>query len=469
MDEYNKINIKGRKEINKDIKNYISELDKKKVFLNSFKKRFFNNIKTNTITLKIITLSNLLNQFENTIKLSLEIILSYQDIILFNNKQNPLKIESPKETIKSKKKISNGNASNYMTNNSDNNFIENFTINHNNSKRIELKTNLIEGNKKDCLNKTIKNKFNYYNKQNNSHLFKNYSFSKNNNNIQSDRMPYHLYLKNQLSNLIDNKNQNLTKFHENDKIDFFSFPSLKEKTLKTLYNYKYINSEKNNITNINNLNIVKYHKNFNNLQLDQTDAIENKLNEIRAKTPIRKALRSLIKEKKFSNNSCNQARNKNNNDINNDGIGEELIQKIKKVEKIKKFFSEKYGGCKFCNFLKKYKKGQLNINEIKNEFDIISSMLELKEKKKNKIKNINKIAPISKENLLSDSEVINKSKSPIGIRKKILIHKYKNKNNINIDNQKNKKNNKDADNYKSNIPSSRFNNIEELIKSFNNY
>ena len=74
-------------------------------------------------------------------------------------------------------------------------------------------------------------------------------------------------------------------------------------------------------------------------------------------------------------------------------------------------------------------------------------------------------------NLINGSENYNKSKTPIGIRKRILIQKNKNNSKINakdIKKKKNEINNKDIKRLnKFRIPkSNRYNNIEDLINNY---
>ena len=460
-------NITKKEEKEIKIKNILSEIDNKKDFLKSFKKRYLNKIKTDNITLKINNLNKLINEFEKTISLVLEILLSYQEELQSNNKI-PIKLKNIKENNRN---VSNENYNYSLNNKKDNSYFKNDSIIPKNSKRIIIKNHSIEANKDNSSNNKININCNNNDKNNNSCSLKNISFNKTYNKQNVD-MPYYLFLKNQLSHLANNNNSNIGLFH-----NFYGkkFPSLKEKTLQTLYNTEYINYNKNkketfNSNNYNTNNeIIKENNNINSLELDNRSNSENNLNSVKAKTPIRKSLRALIKEKNVSNKSCHQMKNKFNDKNNNIYDDEELIKKINESEKYKLYFSDKYGEGNYFNFINKYKKNLLNKKLIQNELNLISRVIELNEKKENN----NYYKKDSLNNLINGSENYNKSKTPIGIRKRILIQKNKNNNKINTKDIKKKKNvifNKDIkrlNEYR--IPkSNRYtNNIEELIKNFN--
>lgn len=92
-------------------------------------------------------------------------------------------------------------------------------------------------------------------------------------------------------------------------------------------------------------------------------------------------------------------------------------------------FAEKYGdGDKF---LSNYNNGKINEKEIKNELIIISSVIQLKEKKENIICDKKNNLPIRKVNKYNNSKNLDREKTPIGIRRQILIQKYKNDDNKN--------------------------------------
>ena len=474
MIENIKKNKKEKEEIT--IKSCLSEIDNKKYFLNSFKKRYLNNIKNENISLKIKTLNNLINEFEKTISLVLEILLSYQEELQSNNKI-PIKIKNTKANNNKKRNISKDNYNYSLNDKKDNSYFKNNSTIPKNSKRIIIKNNSIEANKENSSNNKNNLNFNNTIKNNNSYSLKKIRLNETN-SIQNVKMPYHLFLKNQLSYINDKKNNNNSLFPYNTNSYSKKFPSLKEKTLRTLYNTENMNNSKNKneTSNFNNYNTnnenSKEKNNINSLEVVNRSNSEKNFNKIKAKTPIRRSLRALLKEKKISNNSCNQMRNKFN-DINYNTIDDDdLIKKINESEKYKSYFSNKYGEGNYFNFINKYKKNLLNYNLIKNEFNLISRVIELNEKKENNIYYKKNSLSISKENILNGTENYNnKYKTPIGIRKRILIQKNKNNSKINakdIKKKKNEINNKDIKRLnKFRIPkSNRFNNIEDLINNY---
>ena len=471
-------NLKEKKTTDKNIRAFLSEIDNKKKFINSFKKRYLNNlkIKNDTIAIKFNSLNNFVKEFERAITLSLEIILSYQEDLHFNeiNKNNtiPIKIKNGNETsIKKMKNLSNGN-NNYSDNKKNETYLKgknNILFNNRNGKPLTFRTQSIEVDKNNNIynQEKINENNDEFNSCNNSFLFKKYSFNKSN-NIQNDNTPYHLYLKNQMNYLMDKRNfYNIMKFSENSYKN--NFPSLKERTLKTLYNLEYINSRKNKNENNKNDEILKQNNDDNIFDLNKNNVnYDRKVNKIKTKTPIRRALRALIKEKKLFNKSCHQIRNnfnKKNVIIINDDA-DDLIKEIEKSKKYKLYFSEKYGEGNYYNFLNKYRNGEINQKEIKNELNIISNVFDLKRKNENIIKNKKNNSTLINKNISNDNELFKRSKTSVGIRKKLLIQKYQNDNSINKHKNINNKDFKKLN--KSKIPkSNRYNNIEDLINSFN--
>ena len=441
--------------INEKIYNFLKEINNKKDFLNSFKKRNIkynknskNNNKSESILINFNTLNNLINEFEKSISLSLEIILLLQNVNKKNINKIPINLKENK----------NSHYNEYYNN-----------TNNTNNKRLLFKTFSIKTNKNN-INRVFNN-FNKINKTEKNICDNNYC--SNNDKIQNDKLPYHLYLKNQLNTFSKNKNNknNNNLFHFKDNSYRHNFPSLKERTLQTLYNSENINYNKRNNNDLENNksdddellsedNI--YDKDFNNNNLG------NNTNKIKTKTPIRKALRALIKEKNMYNKSCNQFRNTNYNtiDTNENENDDDLINRINESKIFKLYFAQKYGDGKYNNFLDKYKNNLINKKEIENEMIIISNIYELKEKNEQNLKTY--YSSISNNN---SNDLLNKPKTSIGVPKRLLLKKNNIKNSIINDKKQIKNNNKkNLKNYIT-IPKSnrnnKYTNIEELIKSFN--
>ena len=282
------------------------------------------------------------------------------------------------------------------------------------------------------------------------------------NNLKMSNNLYRTYLNGQNiynSNSVDTFN-NYTAFNTyNSGLDELyyrkkNYPSLKEKTLRTLYNKEYIDD-----VNRQNNTIPDNH-------------FDNKSFDPKPKNHIKKGLRTLIKEKQFGNKSCDQLikstkREKNSNNSKED---ENLLKKINSSEKCKNYFSEKYGKGSFLNFLNKYKMGILNGQEIRNDYNIFANLIELKEEIKNNMnknqnnnKKSNKKHNINKSDKLNDKNKFMKSNAQIGIRKNYLNKKVNSVNrNVNGKNRdyldKKDINNRPIMN--------NYSNIEELIKSF---
>ncbi len=176
-------NLKEKKTTDKNIRAFLSEIDNKKKFINSFKKRYLNNlkIKNDTIAIKFNSLNNFVKEFERAITLSLEIILSYQEDLHFNeiNKNNtiPIKIKNGNETsIKKMKNMSNGN-NNYSYNKKNETYLKgknNILFNNRNGKPLTFRTQSIEVDKNNNIynQEKINENNDEFNSCNNSFLFK---------------------------------------------------------------------------------------------------------------------------------------------------------------------------------------------------------------------------------------------------------------------------------------------------------
>ena len=246
-------NIDNQK-ITQKIREFLSILGSKKDVIKIFKKRYINHINKNnennesfekkeiTTTIKIRSLNNLLNEFEKLIQLSLELILFFQDVIKKNSNTKIKNDESfdkkelfnVKNFYDSKNYISNLNITDKLK-------YKKYSKKYNNNTFNNLDTDIID---------------NY--KPKNTDLFSNY---RNYNSVNSLVRNNHI-----------NSNEHISYNFDN------IVPSLKEKTLRTLY--------KDN-----------YSQNENNIFLNIKSSFRSK-QESKIRIPIRNVLRALIKENK---------------------------------------------------------------------------------------------------------------------------------------------------------------------------
>ena len=246
-------NIDNQK-ITQKIREFLSILGSKKDVIKIFKKRYINHINKNnennesfekkeiTTTIKIRSLNNLLNEFEKLIQLSLELILFFQDVLKKNSntkiKNDELfdkkELFNVKNFYDSKNYISNLNITDKLK-------YKKYSKKYNNNTFNNLDTDIID---------------NY--KPKNTDLFSNY---RNYNSVNSLVRNNHI-----------NSNEHISYNFDN------IVPSLKEKTLRTLY--------KDN-----------YSQNENNIFLNIKSSFRSK-QESKIRIPIRNVLRALIKENK---------------------------------------------------------------------------------------------------------------------------------------------------------------------------
>ena len=246
-------NIDNQK-ITQKIREFLSILGSKKDVIKIFKKRYINHINKNnennesfekkeiTTTIKIRSLNNLLNEFEKLIQLSLELILFFQDVLKKNSNTKIKNDESfdKKELFNVKKFY---DSKNYISN----------------------------------LNITDKLKYKKYSKKYNNNTFNNFdtdiidNYKPKNTDLFSNYRNY-----NSVNSLVRNNHINS---NEHISYNFDNIvPSLKEKTLRTLY--------KDN-----------YSQNENNIFLNIKSSFRSK-QESKIRIPIRNVLRALIKENK---------------------------------------------------------------------------------------------------------------------------------------------------------------------------
>ena len=267
--EEKKSNIDNKK-INQKIKDFLSIISNKKDFLKIFRKRHINYInkaseKKESITIKITSLNNLIKEFEKLVQSSLELILFFQDA--FNQCSN-VKISKEEKNDDLIDEDIFYNSKYYISNISNLNITDKLKYKtyskiYTNKTVSDFNTELIENNK--TKNTDILNNFRNYN------------------SVKS------LIRNNHINGNI-NRNEHISYNYENIT------PSLKERTLRTLYKGQYSQKENNN----HYLNIqesMKYNK------------------ESKFKIPIRNVLRALIKNNKIYNNNFNEKNNINENEL----------------------------------------------------------------------------------------------------------------------------------------------------------
>jgi hypothetical protein len=447
-------------------------------------------------------LNKLLNGFERVISMSLEIISSLQkkmtkneNIKITQTKINEINgINEPKENKENNfKKIneprernSYGNNYYYFLNNNNTSGSLNSELIKKKKRLLFKKSYVLETNKNNSshnnniINVNNEVKVSNHNNNitsNNNITYNNNNTSNSNNNNKSLQTDFNSYSHNLsiISPINNIRNNNLTNSNSQSISNYSNivrypqnyirnnFPPLKERTLTSLYTpefSKYFSMQKSQkIIDLNNnknlpfsqVDLVNY--NCNNYTFEQKDNKYNqKTLEIKPKSPFRKALRTLIHENKLSQKSYDYS-----NKVNKDDI----LNKIKESEKCKKYFSEKYGEGSYFTFLNKYKIGKLDRMQIKNEFKIISNILELNENEKSLSHSKKRNSAVNKSNLDDTRNILSDSRAQIGIRKKYFFKKFNSESNRNKSRKSENENINDIIHKKI-----AFSKIEELIKSF---
>ena len=505
-----KPNKKYKKEVKINIKDYFKEINDKRELIKDFKNKYINTKKYNInknkceiVTLRINSLNKLLNEFERVISMSLDIISSLQNNIA-KNENIKIKIKKIKEIKEINEKKNNNepkeNKENIFKkineprekNNSSNNY---YHFLNNNKTSESLNSELIKKNKRLLFNKSYTLEANKNNSSHNNNIINvnnelkvstnnninnnnNSNNSNNNNNfnisLQTDFNSYsnNLSIISPINNIKNNNANNsnsqsvinysnITKYPQNYIRN--NFPLLKERTLTTLYNpdySKYFSMQKSqNIIDLNNnknlpfSQVDLFNHNCNNYTFEQKDdKYSQKTLEIKSKSPLRKAIRTLIHENKLSQRTYDYS-----NKVNKDDI----LNKIKESEKCKKYFSEKYGEGSYYTFLNKYKIGKLDKMQIKKEFKIISNILESYENENSTNHYKKRNSAINKSNLDDIRNILSDSREQIGIRKRYFFKKF------NSDSNRNKSRNSQNENINDKIHRKlKYSKIEELIKSF---
>ena len=289
--------------VNKKIKEFLSEINNKKEVIRAFKKRYINHTKKNKeknekkISIKLNSINNFIDEFEKLIQFSLELILLVKEG--FGQKLNSKKLN-----------IDNNDLYNEDYYNSKYYKISNLDIKDKLKHKRQQSISKISSNNNynNIYYQTIENNYN----RNNSYK----------NNISNFRNYY------SVRNL---SNKDFTNNNKNSTINYNclnDFPSLKEKTLRTLYQKKYFQPENNNFLN--------------------EEENKNEMNIKKIKIPIRKTLRALIKEKKLNKNINYINNNIENNKKNEEGMN--IINKKDEFEGYRFNLNEKYGNRNNLNF-----------------------------------------------------------------------------------------------------------------------
>ena len=150
-----------------------------------------------------------------------------------------------------------------------------------------------------------------------------------------------------------------------------------------------IKNRNKNLNNSNGDNLTKVHKNNSfshkyELELKNTNQDKSEKIEVEIKYPIRQGLRKNFKRNSVKNKNykCDSIFNR----LNYNRIRKEIVEIINSNEKLKNYFSKKYGGNKYESFLNKLWKNKLDINDIFNEISIVSAIIE-KENSYNPLQN----------------------------------------------------------------------------------
>jgi hypothetical protein len=219
-------------------------------------------------------------------------------------------------------------------------FNKNYSISDKNTLTYDL--SIINDNAKDNYNNSYilnnnNNSNKYYNDFNNNNYINN---NKQNNKTNNCRI-LRLQLKHK-NNDMNNNNENNKKNNNND-------------------------DEQNK----NNSMSKKYE-----LELQNTNQEKSEKIEVEIKCPLRQGIRQNCRK-----NSARNTSSKNDiiKSFNVNKNKQEIIEKINYNEKLKNYFSKKYGRNDYDLFLNKFWKNKLNANDINNEVSIISAVIKKEE------------------------------------------------------------------------------------------
>lgn len=284
--------------MNNKLKQFLSEINNKKEIIRSFKKRYINHINKNNdkndkkITIRLNSINNFVNEFESLIQFSLELILLVKEEFKQKLNSNKINVNNNKNDLFNEDYY---NSKNYKISNLD-------IIDKLRHKKQPNFPKIDDENYKNIYSQTIENNYtrnNFY--KDNINNFRNYYSVRN------------------LSNKDFTNNNKNSSFNYNY---LNNYPSLKEKTLRTLYQKQFFPQENNHFLN--------------------KEENKSEINFQKIKIPIRKSLRALIKGKKLNKNIYYR-----NNNIENYKNNEEA--KTNESEGYRFYFNEKYGNSNYLN------------------------------------------------------------------------------------------------------------------------
>ena len=376
-------NLKEKKEIEDNILKRNSEIKNKTYeLLNNFDYRSnnfsqnldeFNNINNNNIT-------NLVNKGKNRSFSQGKELDIYSNLYgTYNNgSKNKLNLN----------KIRNNSSKNIPTTSIKKKLNNNNIINTNNE--LDNKNPNFNGEEIPKLNNNYYNQYNQY--KSNNPIKK---IITNNQLIEEEKYPNDLSIMNELAkeyrnNSLNNINKNYNKRNNyEDKINNRIYRKILRLQIKE--KNKNLNKKKNKYKNNDKLERQIKNNSFSQkyeLELQNTNQEgKNEKIEVEIKLPLRQGLRQNFK-KNLKNDNYNSMTNRDNYYKNRD----EIIERINSNEKLKIYFAKKYGGNRFDLFLNKFYNNRLNLEDIKNELNIMSVVIkkeEENEKNKEQDNNLN--------------------------------------------------------------------------------
>ena len=263
------------------------------------------------------------------------------------------------------------------------------------------------------------------NRNNNINRYKTYNKLKktisNDSMTEKDLLTYDLSLINDLGK--ENQNQSNSIINNNDFKSFNNEPkSIMNRRILRLQLKNKNNNLNNDIQNKNSSFSQKYE-----IELQNTNQEKNEKIEVEIKYPIRQGIRQNCRK---SSAEMDNSNNSIINRINYNKNKKEILDRINSNEKLKNYFAKKYGRNKYDIFLNKFWKNQININNLTNELNIISLVIQKEEKieklkndEKKRLEENNKIKKISNKKNNSDYEFKFISKTPM---QNIISHDIRN-------------------------------------------
>ena len=223
----------------------------------------------------------------------------------------------------------------------------------------------------------------YNNRNINFNHYKTYSKLKktisNDSGTEKNFLTYNLSQANDMKK--ENQNESLSIINNNESTNKINEPKIN--TNRRILRLQLKNKSYNNINDIQNKNKNNSFTQKYELELKNTGEEKNEKIEVEIKCPLRLGIRQNIRKNIDKNenlsediiNIFNYNRNK-----------KDIIQKIISNEKLRNYFSKKYGANQFDLFLNKFWNDKLGVDDINNEVKLISAVFQ-KEEKNYKIKN----------------------------------------------------------------------------------